>query len=58
MQQLFNYITDPTITDANEQAQNQSVNDTTDEVDERVFERIFIPQTLNEISESTSIRNE
>ena len=63
MQQLFNYITDPTITDANEevyldkaieQAQNQSVNDTTDEVDERVFERIFIPQTLDEISESTS----
>ena len=63
MQQLFNYITDPTITDANEQvyldkmieqAQNQPTNSTTDEVDERVFERIFIPQTLDEISESAT----
>lgn len=59
MQQLFNYITDPTITDANEQvyldkAIEQAQNNTTDEVDERVFERIFIPQTLDEISESSS----
>lgn len=59
MQQLFNYITDPTITDANEQvyldkAIEQSQNQLTNEVDERVFERIFIPQTLDEISESTS----
>jgi hypothetical protein len=50
MQQLFNYITDPTITDLNEQIYldkiiEQSTNETTDEVDERVFERIFIPQT-------------
>ena len=63
MQQLFNYITDPTITDSNEQAyldkvmeqaQNQPSNETTDEVDERVFERIFIPQTLDEICESST----
>ncbi len=59
MQQLFNYITDPTITDTNEQAyldkaieqaQNQPIN----EVDERVFERIFIPQTLDDLCESSS----
>jgi RIO kinase 1 len=63
MQQLFNYITDPTINDANEEAYldkmieqttNQSFNETTDEVDERVFERIFIPQTLDDFCESSS----
>jgi len=63
MQQLFNYITDPTITDSNqqiyldkmiEQAKDQPSNETTDEVDERVFERIFIPQTLDEFCESSS----
>lgn len=63
MQQLFNYITDPTITDSNEQAyldkvieqaKNQPLNETTDEVDERVFQRIFIPQTLDDFSESSS----
>jgi RIO kinase 1 len=63
MQQLFNYITDPTITDLNEQvyldkiieqAQNESLNETTDLVDERVFERIFIPQTLDDLCESSS----
>jgi len=63
MQQLFNYITDPTITDLNEQiyldkifeqVKNQSFNETTDEVDERVFERIFIPQTLDDLSQSSS----
>ncbi|CAM4910081.1 unnamed protein product [Rotaria socialis] len=63
MQQLFNYITDPTITDSNEQAyldrimeqaEHRSANETTDEVDERVFERIFIPQTLDDICETSS----
>jgi RIO kinase 1 len=63
MQQLFNYITDPTITDLNEQnyldkmieqATNQSSNETTDEVDERVFQRIFIPQTLDDVCETSS----
>ena len=63
LQQLFNYITDPTITDLNEQiyldkmfeqAQNSSLNETTNEVDERVFERIFIPQTLDDVCETSS----
>lgn len=59
MQQLFNYITDPTITDSNEQTYldkmfEQADNQTTDEVDERVFQRIFIPQTLDDICESSS----
>jgi RIO kinase 1 len=57
MQQLFHYITDPTITDDNEQAYldkafEQAENN--DEVDERVFERIFIPQTLDDFTESSS----
>lgn len=60
MQQLFHYITDPTITDENEraylekafeQAENEPANN---EVDERVFERIFIPQTLDDYCESAS----
>ncbi|CAF3414942.1 unnamed protein product [Rotaria sp. Silwood1] len=63
MQQLFNYITDPTINDSNEQAyldkmieqaKNLPLNETTDEVDERVFERIFIPQTLDDLCETSS----
>jgi len=63
MQQLFNYITDPTINDLNEQAyldkiieqaKNEPLNETTDLVDERVFERIFIPQTLDDLCESSS----
>ncbi|CAF3834752.1 unnamed protein product [Rotaria sordida] len=63
MQQLFNYITDPTINDTNEQAyldkmieqaKIQSLNETTDEVDERVFERIFIPQTLDDLCQTSS----
>jgi RIO kinase 1 len=63
VQQLFNYITDPTITDLNEQiyldkmieqSKIESLNETTDEVDERVFERIFIPQTLDEYCETSS----
>ncbi|UJR16460.1 hypothetical protein I4U23_003362 [Adineta vaga] len=63
MQQLFNYITDPTITDSNEeayldkmieQATYERTNEITDEVDERVFQKIFIPQTLDEYCETTS----
>lgn len=59
MQQLFNYITDPTITDLNEQAYldkmfQESENQPLNEVDERVFERIFIPQTLDDICESST----
>ena len=59
MQQLFNYITDPTITDENEQAYldkafEQSLNQPANEVDERVFERIFIPQTLDDLCESST----
>jgi RIO kinase 1 len=59
MQQLFNYITDPTINDSNEQVYldkmfEEANNKPTDEVDERVFQRIFIPQTLDEICESSS----
>ncbi|CAF0865595.1 unnamed protein product [Adineta ricciae] len=63
MQQLFNYITDPTITDSNEQAYldkmieqatNRRSDETTDEVDERVFQQIFIPQTLDDYCETTS----
>ncbi len=59
MQQLFNYITDPTITDLNEQAYldkaiEQAQNQPSNEVDERVFERIFIPQTLDDLSETST----
>jgi len=59
MQQLFNYITDPTITDSNEQAYldkaiEQAQNQPSNEVDERVFERIFIPQTLDDLSETST----
>jgi RIO kinase 1 len=59
MQQLFNYITDPTITDLNEQVYldkmfEQANNQTTDEVDQRVFQQIFIPQTLDDYSEGSS----
>jgi RIO kinase 1 len=59
MQQLFNYITDPTINDLNEQAYldkmfEQAQNQTTDEVDQRVFQQIFIPQTLDDLSQTSS----
>lgn len=59
MQQLFNFITDPTITDANEEeylqkAFEQRENLPTNEVDERVFERIFLPQTLDELTENSN----
>ncbi|CAF0921842.1 unnamed protein product [Adineta steineri] len=63
MQQLFNYITDPTINESNEQAYldkmieqaiNEPLNETTDEVDQRVFQQIYIPQTLDEFSETSS----
>ena len=63
VQQLFNYITDPTITDDNEeeylhklieQEKNQSTDEANQEVDERVFERIFIPQTLDDFTETST----
>ena len=59
IQQLFNYITDPTINDSNEEAYlekmiEQAENETVNEVDERVFQRIFIPQTLDEFCEGSS----
>ena len=64
MQQLFDYVTDPTITDSNEeayldkileQAQSRSLNETiSEEVDARIFQQIFIPQTLDDLCETSA----
>ena len=59
IQQLFVYITDPTINDSNEEIYlekmiEQSNNELTNEVDERVFQQIYLPQTLVDVPESSN----
>ena len=60
VQQLFNYITDPTISDENEQEyldksfEQAKLQPMSNEVDDRVFQQIFIPQTLDDLPESSS----
>jgi len=60
VQQLFHFITDPTINDENEDEyleksfEQAKLAPTTNEVDDRVFQQIFIPQSLDDVTESSS----
>lgn len=63
VQQLFSFITDPTINESNEkiyldkliEQRIESIDDESklNEIDERVFQKIFLPQSLDDVPENS-----